>query len=83
MPTHQPQHHTATQLAGGARGEANGNYRAGQYTEEIIAGRKERMTAWRWLVAWRKENNSPDKEEWLYGNREEVTVAFGTACFRQ
>jgi hypothetical protein len=37
------------------------------------------MTASRWLVVWRKENDFPDEEEWLCGDCEEVTVALGNS----
>jgi hypothetical protein len=48
--------------SGGPRGEANGNYRAGQYTKEMLAGRKEWRAAARILDRFRREEEREVKK---------------------
>lgn len=74
--------HVGAKGSGGPRGKANGNYRTGQYTKEMIEVRQRANRAWRWIVGWRKENDFSD-EEWLGSERKEVTVILGNDRFRR
>ena len=54
--------HGGARGSGGPRGEANGNYRAGQYTKEMLAGRKEWRAAARILDRFRREEEREVKK---------------------
>jgi len=70
--------HGGAKGAGGPRGVANGNYQYGQYTQEMLAGRKVWKASARWLDRWRREIEHEEK-----GESVEINVILGTDHFRR
>ena len=54
--------HRGAKGSGGPRGEANDNYRTGQYTKEMLFGRKEWRAAARILDRFRREEEREVKK---------------------
>lgn len=54
--------HGGAKGSGGPRGEANGNYRAGQYTKEMLAGRKVWRASARILEQYMREGEREEKK---------------------
>jgi hypothetical protein len=65
--------HGGAKGSGGPRGEANGNYRAGQFTKEMLAGRKIWRASARILEQYRREGEREEKKA-----AREFTVILGS-----
>ena len=54
--------HGGAKGSGGPRGEANGNYRTGQYTKEMLAGRRVWRASARILEQYRRDEEREEKK---------------------
>ena len=65
--------HGGAKGSGGPRGEANGNYRTGQYTKEMLAGRRVWRASARILEQYRRDEEREEKKA-----AREFTVILGS-----